>query len=292
MTEFKVTVTEILEDDWLFEDIGGAFKEGYPASLGDQAYSISTYGTGIAGTSDEFSYLFKERVGAQEIVVKVESIEDRGIASYAGVMFRESTDPGSLYIQYGLTAYEGIKLQYRWDDRSPPVVEISDPAIAPPYWVRLKRDRFNYFSASYSLDGDSWIPHGEFNVPLDLPETALVGLAATSGFTEGTSLFENVDIHLSTGIEETESLIPLRVDHFPNPFTESATLRIDVTEQTEMQITLYNMAGMRVAVLMDKQVDPGRHHILLNAAELMSGTYYYRVVTPAYVVTNKIVKIK
>ena len=292
MTEFTVTVTEVLEADWKFEDIGGSFKEGYPASLGDQVYSISTFGTGISGVSDHCSYLYKEKTGAQRIVARVASIEDRGSASQAGIMFRESTDPGSLYMLYTATAYEGIKLQYRWDDNSDPVVEISNPAITPPCWLKLTRDEFNYFSAAYSLDGETWIPHGEFDVPLHLPTTALVGLTATSGFNEGTSLFENVELTVITGIGETEGVLPVRVDHFPNPFTESATLRIDVTEQMDMQITLYNVAGVMVAELMNEHVDPGRHHILLNAAELTSGTYYYRVVTPGTIVTNKIVKIR
>ena len=119
-----------------------------------------------------------------------------------------------------------------------------------------------------------------------------MGLTATSGFNEGTSLFENVELTVITGIGETEGVLPVRVDHFPNPFTESATLRIDVTEQMDMQITLYNVAGVMVAELMNEHVDPGRHHILLNAAELTSGTYYYRVVTPGTIVTNKIVKIR
>ncbi len=292
MTEFPVTVTEALEADWLFEDIGGSLKEGYAASLGDQAYSVSTFGDRIAGTSDNFSYLYKEKSGAQQIVAQITAIEERGGASQAGIMFRESIDPGSLYIMYTASAYEGIKFLYRWDDHSHPVAEISNPSIEPPCWLKLSRDEYNYFSASYSLDGETWIPHAEFNIPLDLPQTALVGLAATSGFNEGTSLFENVDISLSTGIEEAESNLPFRVHHFPNPFTESTTLTIDVQEEMEMQITLFNMAGMRIVELMNEKVVPGRHHIQFNASELNSGAYYYRVITPGYVLTNKMLKLR
>lgn len=290
-TEFLVTVTEALAPDWMFTDIGQPLMEGYPAYLGEQAYSISTFGTGISGTADNCSYLYKEREGAQQIIARIESIEDRGSASQAGLMFRESTDPGSLYILYTATAYDGIKLQYRWDDHSHPVVEISDPEIAPPCWLNLKRDGYNYFSATYSKDGESWISHGEFSIPLDLPSSALLGLTSTSGFNEGSSIFEDVYISEYTGTQAQANTAPFSVDHFPNPFTESATLRIDLSKQTEMQITLFNMAGIRVAELLNERLDPGRHHILFNAGNLVSGTYYYRVITPADVFTNKIVKI-
>lgn len=291
-TEFPVVVTETLDAEWMFADIGSPMRVAYPASLGEGSYSIATFGGGITGTSDEFSYLYKEKTGAQQIVAKVESIEDRGRASEAGIMFRESTDPGSLYIQYSVTAYEGIKLQYRWDNNSQPVLEISDPSIIPPCWIKLKRDDYNYFSAAYSLDGEIWVPHGEFNIPLELPPTALLGLTATSAFNEGTSVFGDVDISINTGFDEEKGVAPVRVNHFPNPFTGSATLRIDVAEQTDVQITLYNVSGIMVAELMNEQVDPGSHHIMLNGANLANGTYFYQVVTPGFVVTSKIVKIR
>jgi len=291
-TEFPVYVTEALESDWIFEDIGETIKEGYPAYLGDQSYSISTFGSGISGTSDHCSFLYKEKTGAQRIVASIGSIEDRGGASQAGIMFRESTDSGSLYILYTVTAYEGLKLQYRWDDNSTPVIEVSNPDIKLPCWIKLARNDFNYFAAAYSLDGESWIPHGEFSIPLDLSPTALVGLTATSGFNEGSSLFDNVYIQETTGIEDAEVSYPVKVDHYPNPVRESATLRINVSEQVDMQIILYNMAGMVVAELMNERLNPGLHHILLNTDELVSGNYYYRVVTQGYVITNKIVKIR
>jgi hypothetical protein len=225
------------------------------------------------------------------IVAKVTGIEDRGAASQAGIMFRESTDPGSLYILYTLTAYEGIKLQYRWDDQSHPVIELSNPDMEAPCWLKLERDAFNYFSAFYSEDGSNWIPHAEFSIPLDLPESALAGLAVTSGFNEGTSSFEEVDISPVTGIAYPEEL-RFSVRHFPNPFTESVTLDLQMTESAELRISLFNAAGTQVAELVDRRLDPGRHQILLNLANLPNGTYYYRVVSPSGTLAKKIVKLR
>jgi hypothetical protein len=155
-TAFTVMVTEALDPDWIFEDIGMPLRDGYASRQGEQTYAISTFGDRISGTSDQFSFLYKEKSGAQQIVARIDSIEDRGSGSQAGIMFRESTDPGSLYMLYSATAYGGIQLKYRWDDDSQPEVEISDPEIEPPYWLRLRRDEYNYFSASYSLDSIPW----------------------------------------------------------------------------------------------------------------------------------------
>jgi len=291
-TTFIATVTEPLEPDWKFEDIGMPAHDGSAMKLDEQVYAISTFGDRITGTADRFSFLFKEISGAQQIVARIASIEERGSASQAGIMFRESTDPGSLYIMYTATAYEGIKLKYRWDDDSHPVVEVSDPGIEPPCWLRLKRDDYNYFSASYSLDGVTWIPHGEFSIPLDLSETSLVGLAATSGFNEGTSVFENVNFLLPTGTGDNKEVLPVDLDIFPNPFRKSTMLRIRVTEQTHMQITLYSLTGKKLVELLNGPVMPGGHQVMINAEALESGTYICRVVTPGTVVTKKLLKIK
>ncbi|MFO7935678.1 MAG: T9SS type A sorting domain-containing protein [Bacteroidales bacterium] len=292
VNEIPVVVTDPVGQEWQFADVGEVLYEGYAAGEGDGAFSIATYGTGIRGTSDSYSFLYQEREGTQQITAKIEEIEERGGGSQAGIMFRESADPGSLYIMYTATAYEGIKFQYRWDDDSQPVVEVSDPDLQPPCWLRLKRDEYNYFTASYSLDGTNWIPHGEFSVPLDLPPTVLVGLAATSGFFEGTGLYGEVDISMPTGLSEQETIRPLQVTHHPNPVTGMTIFTIDALEETEMQITLYDMAGRRIMELMNGRIMPGRHHIHFDAGLLAGGTYFYRVVTPGYLFTNKMLKVK
>jgi hypothetical protein len=289
---FTTTVTEELESDWMFVDIGMPFQEGYPSKLGAQSYSIATYGANISGTSDEFSLLYKEKSGAQEIVTRIASIEERGSASSAGIMFRESEDPGSLYLMYTLTAYDGIQLRYRWDNDSPPVVETSDPGIEAPCWLKLSRNEYNYFSASYSEDGENWIPHGEFSIPLDLPPVAMVGMAATSGFNEGTSVFEEVGFGLPTGMAAPGEAPSFRVEHYPNPFTESTVLHIRVSEQTPVQIELYPISGKKIMDVLNGTVLPGGYQVQLNAGTLESGTYFYRVVTPGGVITNKLIKLK
>lgn len=292
VNEIPVKVTDPLQTEWQFLDVGEVLYEGYAAAEENGSFSISTYGTGISGTSDSYSFLYQEQEGSQQIVAKIEEIEERGAGSQAGIMFRESTDPGSLYIMYTASAYEGIKFQYRWDENSQPVVEVSDPGLQPPCWLRLKRDAYNYFSASYSLDGTNWVPHGEFNVPLDLPPVALVGLTATSGFFEGTSLYGEVEISLPTGLPEEEAILPFRVIHYPNPVTGITTFSIDVLEHTKMQVILYDISGKRIAELMNGPIVPGRHQIHFDAGNLAAGTYFYRVVTPDHLTTNKLLKIE
>lgn len=290
--KIRVNITAALEPDWKFEDIGNISKAGFPAKLGKNTYSISTSGNMIQGTSDNFSFLYKEKSSTQQITAKVMKIEDKGSGSQAGIMFRESLLPGSLYIMYTVTAYEGIKLQYRWDDNSSSVVEISDPTITAPCWLRLSRNASNYFTASYSMDSIIWIPHGEFSVPLELPQDALVGLIATSGFNEGTSTFDHVDFSIPTGIDELGRADLFSVQQFPNPFNETTTLSIIVNEETKMEVSIYNMAGIKVAELMNEKVNPGSFILHFNAGDLNSGIYYYRVITPGKVITNKMLKIK
>ncbi len=292
INEFTVDVSFALGADWKFKDVGNITKEGFPARLGDEMFSVTTSGTQIQGSSDNFSFLYQEKSGPQQIIARVGNIEETGSGSQAGIMFRESTLPGSLYILYTMTAYDGIKLKYRWDDNSPSVVEVSDPSIVPPCWLSLKRDGYNYFTASYSIDGVNWTPHGEFSVPLELPQTALAGLVATSGFNEGTSWFDNVEFNVVTGIETPAKTSVFSVKQFPNPFSDYTSISINVSKMTEMEISVFNSAGVKVAQLMHEKVQPGNIVLQFDSGNLTRGVYYYRITTPGQVLTNKMIKIK
>jgi len=292
---FTVIATSPLPDDWIFEDVGPVVNQGFAVNNGNNAFSVSTFGNHIAGNQDNFSYLYKSKERARRITANITAIEDRGSGSQAGVMFRESTESGSLNILYTCTAYEGIKLQYRWDDNSYTVIEGSDPDIEPPIWLRLERDQYNYFQAYYSEDRESWTPHGEFKVPLELPSETMIGLAATSGLALGTSTFEDVTIKtfgFPTGLNEQELNESVRVTSYPNPFRDQATIDINLDKPMDVLVNVYNVTGVKISELCNERMYPGSHKISFDASGLESGVYYFRVVTPEKTISERMLLLR
>ncbi|HYM80870.1 MAG TPA: T9SS type A sorting domain-containing protein [Candidatus Limnocylindria bacterium] len=69
---------------------------------------------------------------------------------------------------------------------------------------------------------------------------------------------------------------------FPNPVLERATVRFDIAQPTATRIEIYDLAGRRVALLADREFEPGTYALNWNArgeegGALRSGLYFVRM---------------
>lgn len=76
-------------------------------------------------------------------------------------------------------------------------------------------------------------------------------------------------------VSETEML-----GNYPNPFVKSTTIAYEVHKAQPVTLTVWNLAGHRVATLADEVHEPGYHEKILDAEGLPSGTYFARLQTP------------
>ena len=63
----------------------------------------------------------------------------------------------------------------------------------------------------------------------------------------------------------------------PNPFTSSTTIRYDVPREAFVTLTVYDMAGRKVATLVSALQQAGAHQAHLDGRNLASGVYLYRL---------------
>jgi len=112
---------------------------------------------------------------------------------------------------------------------------------------RVANEFFQEFAARY------WQAGGEdqFDVPVSVP---------------GEGLFAGRD--------------EVFLQNFPNPFSETTTIRFSLEEGRSVSLTVYDMTGRRVAVLLeDDSLEPGMHEVGFDAAHLPRGVYVYRLTT-------------
>ncbi len=68
----------------------------------------------------------------------------------------------------------------------------------------------------------------------------------------------------------------LSVRNYPNPFTTTTNLEFKTTSRGHVHITVYDMMGRTVTVLMDEVVaEPGKHSVAFDASGLSGGLYLY-----------------
>jgi hypothetical protein len=77
--------------------------------------------------------------------------------------------------------------------------------------------------------------------------------------------------------------------NYPNPFNPSTLIKYSVPENGFIKLSVYNLIGEEVSVLINEQVDAGFYELTFNAAHLSSGTYFYRLQTGKTVQMKKMV---
>jgi hypothetical protein len=157
-------------------------------------YTLSGRGTDIWGTADAFTYLWTPTNVFTEwtIIARVVSVDNTHAWAKAGVMFRESLQPGSRHVFAMVTPGKGLSLQYRPQTGGQSFIAASAGGVAPR-WLKLERSG-NTFTAWYSIDGVSFVQFGSTTTLMEAAIT--VGLAHTThnNSLAGTARFDNVQV--------------------------------------------------------------------------------------------------
>jgi hypothetical protein len=80
--------------------------------------------------------------------------------------------------------------------------------------------------------------------------------------------------------------------NYPNPFNPATTLQFAVPQAERVTVTVYDMLGREVAVLVNDVVAPGRYTVTWNAEGLASGTYFCRMTAGSYVETKRMLLLR
>lgn len=80
--------------------------------------------------------------------------------------------------------------------------------------------------------------------------------------------------------------------NYPNPFNPETTIRFAVQEGQHVRLTVFNLLGQAVQVLVDGYTEAGQHEARFMAQDLPSGTYFTRLETRTGVAIQKMVLAK
>lgn len=100
---------------------------------------------------------------------------------------------------------------------------------------------------------------------------------------------------LITTIFDNIPSLPNRIillQNYPNPFNARTTIRFVLPESQEVQLTVYDLLGRRVEVLVDDYMQAGVHVVTFDASYLSSGVYFYRLEAGNRIETKRMVLLK
>jgi hypothetical protein len=179
------------ESDWTRDGVAflSLWYQGFSPYIGgfvEKAggiYEVTGGGVDIWKSADEFHFAYKEITsGAVTIVAKVESLDAINKDSKAGIMIRNSLDPGAVNTTLLLTPdpEKGLRFQNRATVDTDTVRgdPDMDPNAMAPYWLKLERTAGGLLRASRSPDGVNWTLFDLKTQAMQMP--IYVGLAVTS----------------------------------------------------------------------------------------------------------------
>ncbi|MEZ4762848.1 MAG: T9SS type A sorting domain-containing protein [Calditrichia bacterium] len=80
--------------------------------------------------------------------------------------------------------------------------------------------------------------------------------------------------------------------NYPNPFNPQTTIGFDIKTAAEVNLTVYNATGERVAELVNRQLPAGSYTATFDGKNLSSGVYFYSLRTGDFVATRSMVLLK
>ena len=80
--------------------------------------------------------------------------------------------------------------------------------------------------------------------------------------------------------------------NYPNPFNPATQIQFTLPETMDVRLDIYNIAGQRVATLVNEQREAGQHTVEFDGTQVASGVYIYRITAGSFVQTRKMTLIK
>ncbi len=88
----------------------------------------------------------------------------------------------------------------------------------------------------------------------------------------------------TTGTEANNDLIvnDFKLTNYPNPFNPTTTIEFSIQNDSEIELSIYNLKGQKIRGLLKNQITAGKHSIYWNGNDesgklLSSGIYFYKL---------------
>lgn len=118
---------------------------------------------------------------------------------------------------------------------------------------------------------------------------------------------QGIDVELNYAVQELgKMVIAVGIDNeinqkpvtysleqnYPNPFNPTTVIKYSIKKGGVVSLIVYNILGQEIVTLVNKAQTPGPYEVELNAQNLTSGIYFYRLTVGSFSETKKLLLLK
>ena len=105
----------------------------------------------------------------------------------------------------------------------------------------------------------------------------------------------NFSLSSTTSVETNFSVQPKEFElsqNFPNPFNPSTIINYTIRQPSMVILKVYNIVGQEIQTLVDNYQAAGNYQVTLNAQNLSSGVYFYRLQSNSSTLMRKMILLR
>jgi uncharacterized lipoprotein YddW (UPF0748 family) len=92
------------------------------------------------------------------------------------------------------------------------------------------------------------------------------------------TLSNRVTLNVTTDVDDLEKPVTFKLEqNYPNPFNPTTTIPYHISSRGNVRLSVYNVLGQEVKVLVDEVKDAGDYLVKFDASNLSTGVYLYRL---------------
>ena len=159
------------------------------AGITNGVFTVTGSGDDIWNSADTFRFVYVTNSSNCTMIARVVSVQNSDGWAKAGIMARDSMDPGAANVLIAVTPGNGVTWQYRSSDGGG--CNNNTASGGAPYWVKLVRSGTT-FTGYYSPNGTTWTQVASTT----LTNISYIGLAVTSHNSSSlcAATFDNVSV--------------------------------------------------------------------------------------------------
>lgn len=113
---------------------------------------------------------------------------------------------------------------------------------------------------------------------------------------QGSTFFvDDLSFGGTTSVGLNSDIIPNQFkleQNYPNPFNPTTQINFSLPEHSNVELSIYNMLGEKVATLLNENLQAGNYSTNWNAENISSGNYIYRISSGNYVESKMMTLLK
>lgn len=263
---------------------------GLDTLVGDEIYLADVTGNGSISALDA-AYILKSLVDPTftfpVVTGPAKSVEGSGTLDWSLI---ENTDEENMQVELSIVnsvrSVNSITFEVTYDPETSKLSSIEH--TLPNAWMIQHHD------------------NGE-----GLIKIAMIGATSINqAMSLGTVTFEKVnkdDISTISAIGQVNDLTMMQLEdidlkvlpaefallqNYPNPFNPSTTISYQLPVDANVKITVYNMLGQQVAVLVNEMKSAGTYNLTFDMSQFASGAYFYRIQANEFISIKSMTLIK